>query len=315
MTRLEHDHPETNRGRGVRLYPLWRTPFNNAGSLLPTLGIALVVVLSVLVIACANVGNLLLVRAFARQQEMTIRLSLGAGRGRLVKQLLTEGLILSAFAAAGGFVVANWLRDALALLTPPRGGVLLRLPGALDWRVLGLSAGVCVASTLLFGLVPAIVTSNIDLARALRSQSGGIVGARGRSWMRSSLVLIQMSLSFVLLVGAGLLVQSLQAVRNANPGFSTEGVLTTSVDLFTAGYNPQRAKTFQDELVDRLESIGGVEHAAWSRMTPFTYRTYSSSPIAVDGYDAPRDQQPTAAYNEIGPGFLTTMGIPLVAGR
>ena len=144
MARLEHDHPETNRGRGVRLYPLWQTPFNNAGALLPTLGIALVVVLSVLVIACANVGNLLLVRAFARQQEMTIRLSLGAGRGRLVKQLLTEGLILSAFAAAGGLVVANWLRDALALLTPPRGGVLLRLPGALDWRVLGLSAGVCV---------------------------------------------------------------------------------------------------------------------------------------------------------------------------
>jgi hypothetical protein len=133
--------------------------------------------------------------------------------------------------------------------------------------------------------------------------------------MRSSLVLIQMSLSFVLLVGAGLLVQSLQAVRNANPGFSTEGVLTTSVDLFTAGYTPQRAKTFQDELVDRLESIGGVEHAAWSRMTPFTYRTYSSSPIAVDGYDAPRDQQPTAEYNEIGPAFLATMGIPLVAGR
>ena len=133
--------------------------------------------------------------------------------------------------------------------------------------------------------------------------------------MRSGLVLIQMSLSFVLLVGAGLLVQSLQAVRNANPGFSTGGVLTTSVDLFTAGYNPQRAKTFQDELVDRLESIGGVEHAAWSRMTPFTYRTYSSSPIAVDGYDAPRDEQPTAEYNEIGPAFLATIGIPLVAGR
>ena len=104
---------------------------------------------------------------------MTIRLSVGAGRGRLVKQLMTEGLILSAFAAAGGLVVANWLRDALALLTPPRGGVLLRLPGALDWRVLGLSAGVCVVSTLLFGLVPAIVTSNIDLAaRCDRSPAG-----------------------------------------------------------------------------------------------------------------------------------------------
>src|SRR5712691_4835677 len=119
--RLEQDYPDTNRGRGIRLFPLWQTPFNNAGVLLPTLGIALVVVLAVLLIACANVGNLLLVRAFARHQEMTIRLSVGAGRRRLVKQRITEGLILSALAAAGGVVVASWLSNALALLTPPRG--------------------------------------------------------------------------------------------------------------------------------------------------------------------------------------------------
>jgi predicted permease len=313
--RLEADYPETNRGRGIRLWPLWQTPFNNAGALLPTLGISLVVVLSVLLIACANVGNLLLVRAFARQQEMTIRLSVGAGRGRLVKQLMTEGLILSAIAAAGGLVVANWLRNTLALLTPPRGGVLLRLPGELDWRVLAVSAGVCLISTLLFGLVPAMLSSNIDLAGALRAESGGVVGSRSRAWVRSALVLVQMSLSFVLLVGAGLLIQSLQAVRTASPGFSTEGVLATGVDLFTAGYDPQRAKNFQDELIDRLQSIGGVESVAFSRMTPFSYRTYSVAPIAVDGYDAPADQQPTSEYNEVGPGFLATMGIPLVSGR
>ena len=130
--------------------------------------------------------------------------------------------------------------------------------------------------------------------------------------MRSTLVLVQMSLSFVLLVGAGLLIQSLQAVRSASPGFSTEGVLTTGVDLFTAGYDAQRAKNFQDELIDRLQALGGVQSAAFSRMTPFSYRSYSTAPIAVDGYDAPPDQQPTADYNEIGPGFLATMGIPLV---
>src|SRR5207249_993450 len=162
---------------------------------------------------------------------------------------------------------------------------------------------------------PAILTSNIDLAGALRSQSGGGVGTRGRSWVRSSLVLVQMSLSFVLLVGAGLLIQSLQAVRNASPGFSTQGVLTTSVDLFTAGYTAERAKIFQDELIDRLQAIAGVEAAALSRMTPFTYSTYSSAPIAVDGYEVPPDQQPTAEYNEIGPGFLATIGVPLVSGR
>ena len=206
-------------------------------------------------------------------------------------------------------------RNALALLVPPRGGVLLRLPGDLDWRVLALSAGVCVVSTLLFGLVPAIVTSHIDLAGALRSESGGVVGARGRSWIRSSLVLVQMSLSFVLLVGAGLLIQSLQQIRSSSPGFSTHGVLTTSIDLFTAGYDAQRAKNFQDEIIDRLQPLAGVESAAFSRMTPFSYRNYSSAPIAVDGYDAPPDQQPTAEYNEVGPGFLATMGIPLLSGR
>src|SRR5436309_3820932 len=106
--RLEREYPATNRGRGIRLFPLWQTPFNNAGALLPTLAVALAVVVCVLLIACANVSNLLLVRAFARQHEMTVRLAIGAGRGRLVKQMLTEGLLLSAIAAAGGLVVANW---------------------------------------------------------------------------------------------------------------------------------------------------------------------------------------------------------------
>jgi macrolide transport system ATP-binding/permease protein len=313
--RLEQDFPDTNRGRGIRLFPLWQTPFNNAGALLPTLGIALVVVVSVLLIACANVGNLLLVRAFARHQEMTIRLSVGAGRGRLVKQLVTEGLILSVVAAAGGVIVATWLRNALALLTPARGGVLLRLPGELDWRVLAMSATVGMAATLLFALVPAVLTSNIDLAGALRSEAGGVVGSHRRAWIRSTLVLIQVSLSFVLLVGAALLIQSMQAIRHASPGFSAKGVLTTSVDLFTAGYDPARARVFQDELIDRLQALGGVESAAFSRMTPFSYRSYSSASIAVDGYEAPVDQQPTVEYNEVGPGYLATVGIPLVSGR
>jgi putative ABC transport system permease protein len=313
--RLETTYPETNRGRGIRLFPLWQTPFNNAGVLLPTLGIALAVVLSVLVIGCANVANLLLVRALARQQEMTIRVSIGAGRLRLVRQLMTEGLVLSAIGAAGGLVVARWFRDALALLTPPRGGVLLRLPGELDGRVVAVSAGVCLIATVLFALVPAILTSRVDLAAALRSQAGGVVGTHGRAWLRSTLVVVQMSLSFVLIVGAGLLAQSLQAVRTASPGFSTSGVLTTSVDLFTAGYGVQRAKDFQYELIDRLQAVGGVESAAFSRMTPFSYRSYSSAPIAVDGYDAPADQQPTADYNEIGPGYLATLGITLLSGR
>ena len=313
--RLETAYPETNRGRGVRLYPLWQTPFNNAGAMVPTLTMSLVVVVAVLLIACANVGNLLLVRALARQREMTIRVSIGAGRIRLVRQLLTESIILSVIAAIGGLVVAYWLRDTVALLTPPRGGTLLRLPGALDWRVLALSGGLCMATTILFGLVPAILTTRIDLAGALRDDGGAVAGSKRRAWVRSTLVLVQISLSFVLLVGAALLIQTLQAVRHADPGFTTDGVVTTSIDLFTDGYDVERAKTFQTELLDRLQASAGVEAAAFSRVTPFSYRTYPSGPITVDGYDAPKDQQPTAEYNEISPGFLSTLGIPLVSGR
>ena len=313
--RLEAAYPDTNRGRGVRLYPLWQTPFNNSGAMLPTLGIALAVVIAVLLIACANVGNLLLVRALARHQEMTVRVSIGAGRLRLVRQLMTEGVILSCIAAVGGLFVAHWLRDAIGLLTPPRSGVSLRLPGTLDWRVFAFSGGVCVAATILFGLVPAILTTRVDLAGALRAEGGGLVSSQSRSWVRSTLVLVQVSLSFVLLVGAGLLIQTLQAVRQANPGFTTDGVVTTSIDLFSAGYDTDRAKNFQNDLIDRLQTDAGVESAALSRSTPFSYRSYSSASIAVEGYDAPRDQQPTAEYNEISPAFLATLGIPLVSGR
>src|SRR5216683_753706 len=173
---LETDFPATNRGRGIKLWPLWQTPFNNAGTLLPTLGIMLAVVVFVLLIACANVGNLLLVRSFARRHEMTVRVAVGANRSRLLQQLITEGLILSALAATGGLLVAHWCRHALVLLFPARAGVAMTLPGEIDWRVLALSAGVCLISTLLLGLVPAIQTSKIDLAGALKSEMSGVVG-------------------------------------------------------------------------------------------------------------------------------------------
>ncbi len=313
--RLETDYPDTNRGRGIKLWPLWQTPFNNAGTLLPTLQIMLAVVIFVLLIACANVGNLLLVRSFARRHEMTVRLAIGAGRGRLLKQLLTEGLILSAFGAAGGLLVAYWCRHALVLLLPARGGVAMHLPGEIDWRVLVLSAGVCLIATLLLGLVPAMQTGKLDLAGALKADSAGVVGGGGRAWVRSGLVVMQVSLSFVLLVGAGLLLQSLQKIRNSSPGFSTHGVLDTAVLLVSAGYDAQRAQTFQDELLNRVKALPGVESAAFARMTPLSYGSFSSSPIAVDGYQPPPEEQPTVQYNEVGPDYFTTMGIPLVSGR
>ena len=313
--RLEHDYPATNRGRGIKLWPLWQTPFNNAHTLLPTLEIMLAVVVFVLLIACANVGNLLLVRSFARRHEMTVRLAIGAGRGRLLKQLFTEGLILSAFGAVGGILVAHWCRHALVLLFPARGGVAMHLPGEIDWRVLALSAGGCLLATLLLGLVPAIQTGRIDLAGALKSDATGVVGGNGRAWVRSGLVVLQVSLSFVLLVGTGLLLQSLQRIRNFSPGFSTHDVLETAVNLVPAGYDAQQAQTFQDELLERVKALPGVESAAFARMTPLSYGSYSSTPIALDGYEPPPEEQPTVQYNEIGPNYFTTMGIPVVSGR
>ncbi len=312
---LEAEYPATNRGRAIRFWPLWQTPFNNAGTLLPTLEIMLAVVAFVLLIACANVGNLLLVRSFARRHEMSVRLAVGAGRARLWKQLLTEGLVLSLFGAAGGLLVAYWCRHALVLLFPARGGVQMHLPGEIDWRVLALSAGVCLATTLLMGLVPALQTGKIDLAQSMKMESAGVVGGRGRAWVRSGLVLVQVSLSFVLLVGAGLLVQSLLKVRTASPGFNTRGVQDTAIDLVSAGYTSARAQTFQDALLERVRALPGVESAAFAKMTPLSYVSSATAPIVVDGYQQPPDESLTVEYNEVGDNYFVTMGIPLAAGR
>src|SRR6266852_5090119 len=166
--RLETRYPATNRGRGVGVWPLWQTPFNNAGTLLPTLEVMVAVVAFVLLIACANVGNLLLVRSFARRPEMSVRLAIGASRVRLLKQLLTESLILSALGTAGGLLAAYWCRHALVLLLPARSGVAMYLPGEIDGRVMSWSAGICSIVTLIVGLIPAFQTRNLDLAGPLK---------------------------------------------------------------------------------------------------------------------------------------------------
>jgi len=312
--RLETEYPATNRAHSIKLYPLWQTPFNGAGTMLPTLRVSLVVACFVLLIACANVGNLLLFRSFGRRHEMTVRLSLGAGRRRLLKQLLTEGLILAALATCGGFAIAYWCRNLMTMLFP-RPGLVVNLPAEIDWRVLALSAGVCLVSTLLFGLVPAMQASKIDLAVAMKSDSGGALGGRGKAWVCCSLVLVQVSLSFVLLITAGLLLKSVRAMRDADPGFSEDRVLTTSVDMIAAGYDTLRIKSFEDRLLDGIQAMGRVESAAFARVTPVTYKTYSSAPIGIEGHEIPPGEQPVVEYDEVGPGFLATMGIPLMSGR
>jgi len=311
-TRLEAAYPATNRGRGIKVWPLWQTPFNHAGHLLPTFEIMVVVTMFVLLIVCANVGNLLLVRSFARGHEMTVRLALGAGPGRLLRQLVTEGLLLSACGAAGGMLLAYWCRHALVLLFP---GDVMYLPGQIDGRVLGLSAAICLVVTLAVGLVPAFQTRHLALADTLKTGMSTVLGARGRAWFRSSLVILQVTLSFILLVGGTLLMQSLRKIRTADPGFTTTRVFDTWVPLVAAGYDALRARTFQDELIQRVRALPGVEAAAYARAVPLGYGSFSSTPIAVDGYEPPPNEQPTAEFNEVSPNYFATLGIPLLSGR
>ena len=313
--RFEKDFPDTNRGHENQLVPLWKTPFNGAGNMSSTLAITMAVVFLVLLIACANVGNLLLARSLLRRHEMTMRLALGAGRRRLVRQLVTEGFLLSLIAAAGGIAVAYWCRNALVLaFPPPLPGTVIDYPGQIDWRVLAVSAGICMASTLLFALVPAIRASDIDLSNALKAEAGGVLGGSTRSRLRSVLVLVQVSLSFILLAGTGLLLQSLIKMRNASPGFNAN-VVSSVVDLFSAGYNVERAKIFHTQLLDRVRTLPGVESAALTRVIPFSYNVFSSAPIEVDGYQPPPNEQPTVEYIEVTEDYFTTLGIPIVSGR
>jgi len=311
--RLQMSYPATNRGRSIGLWALWQTPFNHAGELLPTLEVMVAVVAFVLLIACANVGNLLLVRSFTRRHEMSVRLAIGASHVRLLRQLLTEGLILSALGTAGGLLVAYWCRQALPLLF--RSGVAMYLPGKIDARVMGLSIGVSLVVTLIVGLIPAFQARRLDLAEPLKAESSSVVGARGRAWIRSGLVVFQVSLSFILLVGAALLLESLQKIRSTTPGFTTTSVVTTGVSLVAAGYDVPRAKIFQDELIDRLSALPGVESAAFASVTPLGYATYSSTAIVVDGYQPSLEEQPEVEYNQVSPGYFATLGIPLFSGR
>ena len=312
--RLQTSYPATNRGRGIGIWPLWQTPFNHARTMGPTLEVMVVVVAFVLLIACANVGNLLLVRSFVRRHEMSVRLAIGASRGRLLKQLLTEGLILSALGTAGGFFMAYWCRHLLVMLLPS-GEDNAYLPGTIDEHVMALSAGISLVVTLIIGLVPALQTRHLDLAGPLNAESGGVVGVRSRGWIRSGLVIFQVSLSFILLVGSALLLESLEKIRTTSPGFSTTSVVTTGVSLVAAGYDVPQAKTFQNELIERLSGLPGIESAAFARVTPLGYIGFSSTPIAVDGYQASPNEQPEVEYNQVSQNYFATLGIPLFSGR
>ena len=312
--RLALEFPNEDRGRAVRIFPLSDNPFDNAKTLKPMLGVGSLIAILVLVIVCANIANLLLVRAVARRSELSVRRALGASRVRVARQLVTEGLILAVLGTAAGLGLAYLSRNALGLFFAPRGGVSLVFAADFNWRVIGSTIAIGLGSTLIFALAPAIHTTRVDLASAIRASAPGAVsGSRGV--LRAALVVVQVSVSVLLLTGAGLVVTSLGRLLIADPGFSTTNVTTTALSLFAAGYDTARAHRFQDELLLRMHAIGGVSAAALARSLPFSTAPYDNGPILVDGYQPAKDEQPTADYNKVSPDYFRTLGIPLLSGR
>ncbi len=267
----------------------------------------------VLLIACANVANLLLARAVARRREIGIRLALGADRRRLVRQLLTESLALGLLAGLVGILAAFWGRDLLLLVIPPA-PFPIGIDIALSTRVLVFAAAVTLATTLVFGLVPAIHASRPDLVPALKDEIGE--GPAHRSRLQSGLVVAQVALSLVALVCAGLFGRSLSAARAADVGFSDpERVLLASTDLRLAGLPDSGYAALIGGLIERVRALPGVEAASVASLVPLGFGGNSSRSIVVEGYEPQPDENMSISYSMAGPDYFRAMGIRLVRGR
>ncbi|MGH7529916.1 MAG: ABC transporter permease [Gemmatimonadales bacterium] len=268
-------------------------------------------VLLVLLIACANVANLLLTRATARRRELAVRASLGARRAHLIRQLLTESGVLAAFGAAGGLLLAVWFNDLLRTLP-----FLAQAPGGIDLspdgRVLAFTLGLTVLTGLGCGLVPALLAARENLVGDLRE--GAFTERVAGSRLRGSLVVAQIGVSLVLLIAAGLFVRTLRNAYAVDPGFAADQVLVARLDVELQGYDEARGRRFQDELLRRLEGLPGVKAAGLALNLPFgggfdTRIVAEGTPVSEDEPGHRTDR------NSVTPGYFDTMGIPIVRGR
>ncbi len=277
------------------------------------LWIVMLVVGFVLLIACANVANLLLARAAARQKEIAVRTALGAGRWRIIRQLLTESVLLSVVGGAFGLLIGYWGVKALIALNEDR------IPRAneisLDWRVMLFTFGVSILTGILFGIVPAIQTTKTDLHETLK-EGGRSAAAATKHWVRSVLVVTEIALALAVLIGAGLLVKSFMRVQEVNPGFNPQGLLTMSLSLPDFKYSeaPQRAN-FYKQLINDLRPLPGVQSAGAVSVLPLSGGGSSGS-FRIEGRDVPRGQSsPHGARWAATPDYFKTLGIPIVSGR
>jgi putative ABC transport system permease protein len=284
------------------------------GNVRPALLVLLGAVAFVLLIACANVANLLLARAAVREREISIRSALGAGRGRIIRQLLTESLLLSLAAGALGLVLAVWGLDVLVALSPQDIPRLDQI--RIDGRVLAFTMLVSLLTGFVFGLAPALQASKPDLNESLkeggRGSTGGIHGTR----VRNLLVVSEIALSLVLLIGAGLMIRSFQRLQEFNLGFNPDRLLTLNVRLAGSQYSqPERVTSFFDQLLQRIESLPGVESAG-AVSSVFLSKTPNSTTFSLEGRpDPPPAEDIEVPYDSISPNYFRVMGIPLLKGR
>jgi predicted permease len=268
----------------------------------------------VLLIACANLANLLLVRGSARKKEMAIRLAMGATRSRIVSQLLIESLSLSAFGALAGLALAYWADKALMAAYLPSDSGGLRITTSPDLRILLFTLAVTLATGIFFGLVPALQTTKPNVAVTLKDEAAAVVGG-GHGALRKSLVIAQVTLSLLLLIGAGLFVRSLGNLRNLGPGFPAQNLVGFEIDPSLSGYSVERMKVFYPELSQALSSIPGVQYVGLASQRILEDNEWDSS-MSVEGYnpDKPGDR-PEPYMNQISPNYFATMGVPVLAGR
>ncbi len=274
-----------------------------------------VVVGIVLLIACANVANLLLTRSTARRKEIAVRLALGASRFRLARQMLTESLLLGLLGAGAGLLLAFWINRALMTLKPPvPGAVGFNLDLRLDASVLGFTLLLAMLVSLLFGLVPALAASKPEVVPALKDETGAAT-KHGRLNLRNALVVSQLAVSLVLLIAAGLFIRSLQQMQKIDPGFQTENRLALSFYLEPQGYDEAKGREFARQLVERVRALPGVQAATMANYLPMGFMLLTEE-VAIDGRATPPDARNlNIAAQLIGLDYFRTIGTPLVRGR
>ena len=263
----------------------------------------------VLLIACANLANLMLARATVREREVAVRLAIGASRGRIVRQMLAESLLLAATGAAGGAAIAVWLSQFLVgFLTTESNRIFVAL--TLDWRIFGFAAALAAVTCLLFGLLPAIRATRTVPGAAMKAGSRGSTDTRERFGMRRALVVAQVALSLVLVVGAVLFVRSLRNLMTLDPGFAQEGIVIASLDLRRTGMTTERLASAFEEVTARLSALPGVQAAAQALIVPVSGSGWNNN-VLVDG----KKQKEHPNFNAVSADYFKTMGTPVLLGR